>query len=279
MDPRTPFGSALLAPGPTSSAAYAPGRDQPLPAVDERLIAPEARAELIDGVLIRTMPSNQPHGTRHFEAAGLFFGVLADGYSGAVDMLTRIDDDTDAAPDVSVFPSAPDPATGGRQLEEIAFEVLDTERLAHATRKIEKLAARGVRRLFAVKVATRSVYEWDHPHGDWTQLADDAEIVDRCFRVPLPVAALVDRVLADDTVARGLLASHNAVLERALDEREARGRALGQSQTLLRILARRAIPLDDAATARITACADPDVLDAWIDRALTAATAREVFDG
>ena len=86
---------------------------RPLPAVDERLVAPESRAEIIDGQLIRTMGSNQPHGTRHFDAAGLFFGLLADGYSGAVDMLTRADEDTDAAPDVSVFPSAPDPATGG----------------------------------------------------------------------------------------------------------------------------------------------------------------------
>ena len=123
--------------------------------------------------------------SRHFEAAGLFFGVLADGYSGAVDMLTRVDEDSDAAPDLSVFPSAVDPATGGRQLEEIAFEVLDTERLAHATKKIEKLALRGVRRLFAVKVAARAVYEWDHAHGDWTQLPAEGEIVDRCFRVQI----------------------------------------------------------------------------------------------
>ncbi len=50
------------------------------------------------------MGSNQPHGTRHFDAAALFGGVLADGYEGAVDMLTRLDEASDAAPDVSVFP-------------------------------------------------------------------------------------------------------------------------------------------------------------------------------
>ncbi len=60
-------------------------------------------------------------------------GVLASGYTVAVDMLTRADDDTDAAPDVSIFPSALDPSTGERQLEEIAFEVLDTERLSPTT--------------------------------------------------------------------------------------------------------------------------------------------------
>ena len=277
MDPRSSASPALFAPGPSSPSAYAPGRDQPLPAVDDRLVAPEARAEIMDGVVVRAMPSNHPHGTRHFEAAGVFFGVLAEGYSGAVDMLTRLDEDSDAAPDVSVFPTALDPETGGRQLEEIAFEVLDSERLAHVTRKIEKLAKRGVRRLFAVRVAARAVYEWDHAHGDWTQLPDDGEIVDRCFRVPLPTAALVDRVLADETVARGLLASRNAVIERALELREARGEARGEAKALLRILARRGITVDDTARARLTACADTARLELWIDRAVTATSMEEVF--
>jgi len=184
--------------------------------VDDRLIAPESHAEMLDGRMYRTMGANQPHGTRHFEATGLFFGALAAGYAGAVDMLTRADEDSDAAPDLSVFPAVPDPKTGGRQLEEIAVEVLDTERMSHATDKVEKFAARGVRRLFAIRVAARKVYEWDHAHHDWTELAEDAVITDRCFRVPVPVKALVDRVLADDTVARALIARGNRVLVEAL---------------------------------------------------------------
>lgn len=54
-----------------------------------------------------------------------------------------------------------------------------------------------------------------------------AQITDRCFRVPVPVTALVDRVLADDTVARALLARGNPVLVEALGEREDRGRREG----------------------------------------------------
>ena len=235
---------ALLAPGfaASSQPAYAPGRHDRLPAVDERLIAPESRAEMLDGRMYRTMGSNQPHGTRHFEATGLFFGALADGYAGAVDMLTRADEDSDAAPDLSVFPAAPDPTTGGRQLEEIAVEVLDTERMSHATDKVEKFAARGVRRLFAIRVASRKVYEWDHAHHDWTELAEDAVITDRCFRVPVPVKALVDRVLADDTVARALLARGNRVLVSALDERQAQGVTQGRAEglaPLVRLIERR----------------------------------------
>ena len=189
-------------------------------------------AEIVDGVVYRTMGANPPHATQHAGVTHVFVGVLADGYAVAVDLLTRADEDSDAAPDVSIFPSAPDEKTGGRQLEEIAFEVLDTERLAHATDKVEKFAKRGVRRLFAVKVASRRVYEWDHAHHDWTELDAAGEIVDRCFRVPLPVAALLDRMLANDTVARALLAARNRVIEGAIAEREARGEARGEAREI-----------------------------------------------
>ncbi|MFO0645054.1 MAG: Uma2 family endonuclease [Polyangiales bacterium] len=280
--PRTSPTPAVLAPGASTHGAYAPANNARLPAVDERLVAPEAHAEILDGRVYRTMGANPPHATQHFDAAALFAGVLAEGYRGAVDMLTRADDDSDAAPDVSVFPSALDPRTGGRQLEEIAFEVLDTERLAHTTDKIEKFAKRGVRRLFAVKVASRKVYEWDHAHHDWTELDADAEITDRCFRVPLPVAALVDRVLADDTVAKALLASRNRVIERELAAREARGEARGEARavaaSILRVLARRAVSVDDQTRARVLDCDDRETLDAWLDRAVTATAARDLFD-
>ena len=286
MDPSRASQSALFAPGSVASsgAAYAPGRHERLPAVDERLVAPESHTEILDGRVIRTMGSNQPHGMRHFEATGLFFSTLADGFAGAVDMLTRLNEDSDAAPDISVFPSAPDATTGGRQLEEIAVEVLDTERMSHATEKIEKLALRGVRRLFAIRVASRTVYEWDHAHADWTELAADAVITDRCFRVPIPALALVDRVLANDTAARALLASGNRVISAALDEqreaglREA-GREEGVRASLLRVLSRRGLSLSDAQRERVQACGDLEVLHAWLDRAVDAATADDVLGG
>jgi hypothetical protein len=241
-------------------------------------VAPEAHAQILDGRVIRTMGSNQPHGTRHFEATGLFYGALAEGYAGAVDMLTRLDDDSDAAPDISVFPAAADPTTGGRQLEEIAFEVLDAERMSHATDKVEKLAARGVRRLFALRVAARAVYEWDHAHHDWTELAPDAEITDRCFRVPIPARALVDRVLADDTVARSLIARRNPVIVAEIERGEGRGRLDGRRAALRTLLDARRLALTEAQSARIDACDDSAALDAWVARAANATRASDVFD-
>ncbi len=264
----------ILAPGASSGGAYAPGKGQSLPAVDDRLVAPEAHAQVIDGRLIRTMGSNPPHATRHFEAAHVFAGALAEGYEGAVDMLTRADENTDAAPDISVFPSGTDPATGGRRLEEIAVEVLDTERLGHATDKVKKLAARGVRRLFCVKVSTRRVYEWSHANDDWEQLEDSAAIEDRCFRVPIPVGALVDRVLADDTVASALLASRNRVIERALEEREQKAMA----EAVLTVLDARGLAVSDAQRERVMACRDQSTLTRWQRAAVTSASVDAVFD-
>lgn len=198
MDPEQPY--SISAPGARADVTYAPARDASLPAVDERLVAPGSRAEILDGQVYRTRGATEPHGTRHFEATMVIAACLADGYLGAVDMLTRADENSDSAPDISVFPAGRDPETGGRRLEEVAFEVLDTELLSHVTRKVEKFAARGVRRLFCVRVKARTVYEWSREHGDWQQVEGD--IVDRCFRVPIPVSALIDRVAADDAVAR-----------------------------------------------------------------------------
>jgi hypothetical protein len=230
MTPRSPSQPALLAPGISSHGAYAPGRHDRLPAVDDRIVAPESRAEIIDNHVYRTMGANQPHGVQHFDAAGLFSGVLADGYSGAIDMLTRTDESTDTAPDISVFPSAPDPSTGGRQLEEIALEVLDTEQLSHATRKTEKYAERGVRRIFALRVTNRMVYEWNHEHGDWVELGVDALITDRCFLAPFPPAAFLDRLLARETIAQSLFAHPNRVVKEVLAKTRDEGVKLGRDE-------------------------------------------------
>ena len=139
--PRPP--PSLQAPGASQAAhpVHAPGRHDPRPAVDDRLVAPESHAEIVDGVVYRTMGANPPHTIEHGRVTHVLSGCLAEGYEGAVDMLTRSDEDTDAAPDVSVFPTGLDPITKGRRLEEIAFEVLDSERMSHATTKVKKLAA------------------------------------------------------------------------------------------------------------------------------------------
>jgi len=219
----------LLAPGASSSyvSARAPGRDTPLPPIDERLAVPETHTQVVDGVTIETMGANPPHATHHAAVARIFTDCLAAGYEAAVDMLTRVDDKNDLAPDVSVFPTGVNKKTGGRKLAELTFEVCDSEGMGHVTKKARRFLDRGVRRVFHVRVDDGAVYEWKRAKDAWVKLGDEATITDRCFVVPIPVGALVQRVLADDTVARALLARGNPVIVAAVDAARATGRGEG----------------------------------------------------
>ncbi|HWU89181.1 MAG TPA: Uma2 family endonuclease, partial [Kofleriaceae bacterium] len=94
-----------------------------LPEVDERLVAPNARYEIVDGRVVYVPPADEPHGASHGSLAAVVHAHRADGYALAVDMLTRTSRIDDIAPDLSVYPSARDSTTGGRRLEELAFEI------------------------------------------------------------------------------------------------------------------------------------------------------------
>ncbi len=78
-----------------------------------------------------------------------------------------------------------------------------------------------------MRVDDGAVYEWKRAKDAWVKLGEDAAITDRCFVVPIPVGALVQRVLADDTVARALIARGNPVIVAAVDAARAAGRDEG----------------------------------------------------
>ena len=106
-------------------------RGEELP-VDARLIMPETRYEVLDGEVMEVPPRDQPHGSRHSKLSALLEAYASDEHDAACDMLTRTSELNDFAPDGSIYPIAPHPTTGGRQIEELAFEVVSTETLAHA---------------------------------------------------------------------------------------------------------------------------------------------------
>jgi Uma2 family endonuclease len=131
---------------------YRPDAPATVPAVDARLVAPESRYEVDEGRVVYVAPADEPHGSRHSKVSALLEAHVRGDRDVASDMLTRSSELSDVAPDASVFPRARDPRTGGRQLEELAFEVVSTERLNEAGAKARKLAGRGVRRVFAIDV-------------------------------------------------------------------------------------------------------------------------------
>jgi len=263
----------------------APRVDSESPAVDERLVASETRYEVLDGVLVHVSPAYEPHGSRHSKVSALVEAHVAPEFDVASDMLTRTSETDDVAPDVSVFPYARDPESGGRQIEHLAFEIVSTQSLGHAGQKAAKLVARGVRRVFAIDVERARALEWSRSLGTWSPLDPSGHIEDRALAVPLPIEALVHAAKADDAMARALLAKHNPVLEAAQEaarltgkaEGKAEGKLEGKVSALLVILATRGLSLDPSGRARILDERDPERLDRWIARATNCTTTAELF--
>ncbi|MGW3724429.1 hypothetical protein [Streptomyces sp. NPDC000851] len=63
------------------------------------------------------------------------------------------------------------------------------------------------------------------------------------------------------------------------DEVQAKGRAEARTEDILFILERRGLDVPDEARERITACDDLDILRRWLERALIASSADEIFAG
>jgi len=260
----------MVQPKPTDTASE-------LPPVDERLVEPETRYEMLDGELIYVPPADGPHGSMHSRIAALVEAHTRPEFQVAVDMLTRTSRTSDVAPDVSVYPRAPDPVTGRRQLQHLAFEVVSTTTLRYAGRKAETLIARGVRRVFGIDVKRARALEWSGSPGAWQPVDVSTVIDDLVFAVPLPMDALVHAVTVDDTVARALISKHNPVIEDELARIREQGQRDGVAAALLDVLAARGIALDPAQRARILGEPDVGRLARWIARAARATSVADVF--
>jgi hypothetical protein len=60
-------------------------------------------------------------------------------------------------------------------------------------------------------------------------------------------------------------------------EGEAKGEAKGEARSILRVLARRRVELTPDQTRQVQECLDVDQLNLWLDRAVTAKKADDVF--
>jgi hypothetical protein len=268
----------MLAHSSAARAAPPPARrEPPLPDVNDRLDPPETRIEVLDGKKIVSMPADPKHATKHCDTTAVFHAHVAEGYTAAVDMLTRTSRTSDFAPDVSIFPSAPDPKTKGRQLEELAFEVASEQALKVPTLKARKLVARGVRRVFCVLVKQGRLLEWSRATDGWATVPKTSSIDDRCLVRPLPVAALLDAARADDEMAEALLVKRPPAIRRALSESEAEGRTAGKAEAVLAVLDARGIKASSALRKRILEATDAAEVDQWLRRAAVVQKAKDLF--
>lgn len=211
-------------------AMYMPGARGPR--IDEHAVVPETREELINGQVVKAAPADAPHGDRHFRLDYLLAAHLDPAYEGSTDLLTRTSRDWNFAADASVRKAGVDPDTGGRYLEELAFEVKHTQSMSDLEDRARQLVASGVRRVFVICVARADagqvrvgpVLEWSAEREQWLELGADAVIEDPCLAVPLPVRALLDAASrTDDVVVQALAAKGNPVLREYVDRSYARG--------------------------------------------------------
>ena len=251
MTTRTSSSFAYLAPGASGYASIVfPGAsERPFPPVDEHVVQPETRQEMIDGRIVHVAPALAPHAVCHTRLGYLLGASVAPGYVGTLDLLTRTSEDWNFAADGAVLKQGKDPATGHRYLEELAFEIKYTQSLSEMTDRARQLANRGVRRVFMICVSdlkprrdgedpdegkVDAVMEWcaadKYGEGRWIELAPDTVIEDPCLHTPLSVRAIMDVTAADDTVLRALAARHNPALQQVTQVAEARGFERGEAQ-------------------------------------------------
>ena len=239
MDPKPSDPGMLLAPSRAGSSVamrLPPAVERPR--VDERLVEPESREQLVRGRRVVAMPANPEHADRHFELDYVIRAHVKDGYVGSTDLLTRSAVTSDFATDTCVRRQGKDPQTGARYLEELAFEVVNEQSLRDVTEQAEDLVARGVRRVVAIFVKKGEVCEWSTKRGKWEELDPDGTFSDRTLARPLRVRDLLEAAEADNAVARALLAKDNPVLVEAkkLSEKagESKGLAEGEKKGLRR---------------------------------------------
>lgn len=291
MDPRSSY--SLVAPGESVAHSYVmPGARQ-FPRVDEHLVEPETRQELVRGRLSATPPAKEPHAEHHSRLSAEVEVAAAPDYIVASDLLTRVGDESNFATDVCVRRAGIDPSTGARYLEELAFEVVSEQSRREVTERAQVLSERGVRRIVAIFVKTKTVEEWQPVAARWQPLDPSGVIEDPVLASPLEIRALLEPGGLKDALARALHRQGNPQLLRYVvdarhegeklgrreGKREGRreGKREGKRSLLERQLTHRFGPLSRAVRERLVA-ASSEQLDAWALRVLDVASLDAVFE-
>jgi hypothetical protein len=275
-------GYSLKAPGSpgSGSSMRLPGRG-PLPGVDDHLVVPElTRDEIIGGRRVVASPAHPPHATLQCDLDYLLRAHVAAGYRTASDLLTRHDHDSDFASDTCVFKDGIDPETGGRYLEEIAFEVVSEQNQGNVREKAVRMHRRGVRRIFAIFIKGQKACEWSPESQGWQPLEVGSRIEDPCLVKPLAVAALLDAAAADQAVVEALAAKGNPEIQRREAVVKAQGKEEGREEAsaaaIVKVLEARGIAMTEEQRQEISSCRNLEQLDRWLGRAVLAASAGEV---
>lgn len=224
------YGSPGTAPSlPVREPGSAPPPAMRLPGVDDRLAIPEAGEEYIDGVRYEVMAAEPEHADPQCQLAHVVWACVAEGYVASTELLTRADHGSDFATDVCVRRAGTDPQTGQRYLEELSFEVANSQTLPELDRRAKKLVTRGVRRVFGLLVREEKVYEWTRSGGRRVRSLEGT-IRDRALHTPLRIRAILDAAEAKRLVFEAMVSEDDPNLGRYVKKREAKSRAEGRRE-------------------------------------------------
>ncbi len=234
--------------------------------------------ELSDGHAIVAEPSGRRHGRRHLAGAALIDSDPA-VEAAAVEVGFAIDEYTLRAPDVAVGGLSDDPgfAPGAPAL---AVEYVELGRdEADLERKAAELLGAGTQVLWVVRLGGTPRVEVRRS-GQPVVVVRPGEVLEApgILRNPVPVDALFDRTAAQEGTLRNLLQRQGY---ESLDAVREAGRVAGALEharaQLRRTIALRGWTIDAACEAEIRECDELATLDGWLERAVTATTADEVF--
>lgn len=174
------------------------------PDVDDHIVTPETREEMLRGVPMFQPYADAPHADLHARLSMLIAHHVAPGYVASTGLLTRFAADSDFGTSVCVRKAGIDTTTGARHLEELVFEIVSERPPEEVTMRAEVMAARGVRRLIAIFVNDSTVGQWDRDTGRYEPW--DASLADPTLLRAIPLRVLFDHRLAlDEIVEEGKL--------------------------------------------------------------------------
>ncbi|MEM9454633.1 MAG: hypothetical protein AAGF11_10675 [Myxococcota bacterium] len=239
MTSKSPPAKPALAPPVAGSipAMRLPSAFEPPPYVDERLVRPETREQMVRGHFIHAAPAKPEHADQHTRLDYVIRGNLTPGYTASTDLLTRAGPHSDFATDTCIRRSGIDPRSGSRYLEELAFEIVNEQSRRFMIERAEDLTACGVRRLLAIfvkkGVKKGQVCEWSPTEHRFVPLDLDSMLEDPTLSQPIRIRALLDAAEADDSVAGALIAKDNPLITEVRAKDRAKGRTEGLTEGLI----------------------------------------------
>jgi len=201
------------------------------PPIDEHLVVPEETTEeIIKGRRVKIMPSEEEHAETTVTLSFLISAHLRRGYIAAADLLTRVTWGSNFATDVCVRKVGRDPETGRRYLEELAFEIVNKQRIGNITDKADELTYRGVRRVFAIFVRKNQIGEWSKELSKFVMVDLESTLVDPVLVKPIAFKSILDVAAATEEVVQALVVKRNPAILAIRKKGERKGRKLGMAE-------------------------------------------------